>query len=142
MISGGSDKTIKIWLLGLTDERSIDNLATLKAHQLSVNGIAFNPIEGEVTFASVSSDRRVILWGMESKTPLNILTAHTQAVKTLAFSPDGKLLATGGDDGLIIIWDLANRKLVRTLSAHRCYQSNGCSFTCGGASRTKVVISC
>lgn len=117
--SGGSDRTIKIWYFGLSEERSIDYLTTLKAHQLAVNQIAFNPIEGEVKFASVSSDRRVILWGMESKTPLNILTAHTQAVKTLAFSPDGKLLATGGDDGLIIIWGLANRKLVRTLSAHR-----------------------
>jgi WD40 repeat protein len=119
MISGGSDKTIKIWLLGLTDERSIDSLATLKVHQLAVNGIAFNPIEGEVAFASVSSDRRVILWGMESKTPLDIFTTHTQAVKTLAFSPDGKLLATAGDDGLILIWDVDCRKLVQTLSAHR-----------------------
>ena len=119
IISGGSDKTIKIWYFGSRERRSLDDLVTLKAHQLAVNQIAFNPIEDEVKFASVSSDRRVILWGMESKIPLNILTAHTQAVKTLAFSPDGKLLATGGDDGLIIIWDLANRKLVRTLSAHR-----------------------
>ena len=119
MISGGSDKTIKLWLLGLNDDRSIDYLATLKAHQLAVNGIAFNPIEGEVAFASVSSDRRVILWEMETKTPLNILTAHTQAVKTLAFSPDGKLLATAGDDGSILIWDVDCHKLVQTLSAHR-----------------------
>jgi WD40 repeat protein len=119
MISGGSDKTIKLWLLGLTDERSIDYLATLKTHQLAVNGVAFNPIEGEVSFASVSSDRRVILWGMETKTPLAIFTNHTQAVKTLAFSPDGKLLATAGDDGLILIWDVDYHKLVQTLSAHR-----------------------
>jgi WD40 repeat protein len=119
IISGGSDRTIKIWYFGLGDERSMDYLATLKAHQLAVNQIAVNPIESEVKFASVSSDRRVILWGMESKTPLSIFTAHTQAVKTLAFSPDGKLLATAGDDGLIIIWDLDSRKLVQTLSAHR-----------------------
>ncbi len=119
MISGGSDKTIKIWLLGLTDERSIDYLATLKAHQLAVNGVAFNPIEGEVSFASVGTDRRVILWGMETKTPLNIFTNHTQSVKTLAFSPNGKLLATAGDDGSILIWDVDCRKLVQTLSAHR-----------------------
>lgn len=117
--SGGSDKTIKIWYFGLSDQRSIDYLATLKTHQLAVNQIAFNPSEDEVKFASVSSDQRVMLWGMESKTPLNIFTAHTQSVKTLAFSPDGKLLATAGNDGLIIIWDLASRKLVRTLSAHR-----------------------
>jgi WD40 repeat protein len=132
IVSGGSDKTIKIWYYGLGDERSIDYLVTLKAHQLAVNGIAFNPIEDEVKFASVSSDRRVILWGMESKTPLDILTAHTQAVKTLAFSLDGKLLATAGDDGLIIIWDVDCRKIVRTISAHR-WTISSLSFMADGA---------
>ncbi len=53
--SGGSDKTIKIWYFGLTGERSIDYLATLKAHQLAVNQIAFNPIEHEVKFATDGS---------------------------------------------------------------------------------------
>ena len=119
IISGGSDRTIKVWYFGLTDQMSIDYLATLKAHQLAVNSIAFNPIEGAVKFASVSSDRRVILWGMEHKTPLGILVAHTQAVKTLAFSPDGQLLATAGDDGLILVWGVDSQRLIRTISAHR-----------------------
>jgi WD40 repeat protein len=119
LISASCDRTIKIWYLGLTDEHSIDNLITLKTHQLSVNAIAFNPSAGDLKFASVSSDRRVMLWGMESKTPLCILTAHTQAVKTLAFSLNGKLLATAGDDGSIHIWDLEYRQLTQTLSAHR-----------------------
>jgi WD domain, G-beta repeat len=114
LISGGSDKTIKIWDLTL----SIEHLVTLKYHQLSVNSLAFNPVKSGVKFASVSSDRRVLLWGLESKIPLAIFTAHTQAVKTLAFSPDGKLLATAGDDGFIQIWDIDNRQLTQTLSAH------------------------
>ncbi len=118
LISAGSDKTIKIWDLNLTDERSIEHLVTFKHHHLSVNDVAFNPIDSDVKFASVSSDRYAILWGLESKAPLSILTAHTQAVKTLAFSPDGKLLATAGDDGSIQIWDVNNRQLTQTLSAH------------------------
>jgi WD40 repeat protein len=32
------------------------------------------------------------------------LTAHTGIVRTLAWSPDGRLLATGGDDGTLAIW--------------------------------------
>jgi WD40 repeat protein len=127
LISGGSDRTIKIWYLGLGERQLIDHLVRIKPHQLSVNSIAVNPLENEVKFASVSSDHRVMLWGMESKTPLSIFTAHTQAVKTLAFSPDGKLLATGGDDGLIQIWDLDHRELTQTLSAHR-WTISGLSF--------------
>lgn len=119
MISGGSDRTIKIWSLDLTNYRSINCLTTLKAHQLAVNCVGFNPVENKVKFASVSSDRRVILWGLDNKTPLSILTTHTQAVRTLAFSLDGQLLATAGDDGSIQIWSIDSRKLIKTLSAHR-----------------------
>ena len=32
------------------------------------------------------------------------LHGHTKAVRTLAWSPDGRFLATGGDDGMLIIW--------------------------------------
>jgi len=32
------------------------------------------------------------------------LHAHTGAVRTLAWSPDGRFLATGGDDGILAIW--------------------------------------
>ena len=32
------------------------------------------------------------------------LHAHTKTVRTLAWSPDARLLATGGDDGLLAIW--------------------------------------
>ncbi len=119
MVSGGSNKTIKIWSLGLTNEVPIDYLATLTGHQLAVNGIAFNPCQDEVGFASVGSDCRLLLWGMERKTPLATLCAHTQAVKTLAFSPDGKLLATAGNDGFIMIWDVNRRILTHSISAHR-----------------------
>ncbi|AFY93391.1 WD40 repeat domain-containing serine/threonine-protein kinase [Chamaesiphon minutus] len=133
LISASRDRAIKIWYLGLTDEQSIDNLITLKTHQLSVNAIAFNPIASDVKFASVSSDRRVMLWGLESKTPVCILTAHTQAVKALAFSPNGKLLATAGDDGSIHIWDLEHRQLTKTLSAHR-WTISGLAFCKDGDS--------
>jgi WD40 repeat protein len=36
-------------------------------------------------------------------------------VKAVAYRPDGKWLATGGDDGTIRIWDTSNGKLVRML---------------------------
>jgi WD40 repeat protein len=35
----------------------------------------------------------------------------------MTFSPDGKLFATGGQDGLVILWDPATGKEVARLSA-------------------------
>jgi WD domain, G-beta repeat len=137
LASGSSDRTIKIWNLDLDGNISIDPVMTLKTHRLAVNQIAFNPdLNNDVKLASVSTDRTVMLWGLNTDGPLALLSDHTQAVKTLAFSPDGKLLATAGDDGWIQIWDVAARTLARTISAHR-WTISGLKFWRNG----RVLIS-
>jgi len=41
---------------------------------------------------------------------------HSKAARRAAFSPDGKLLATAGDDGKLIIWDFARRQQLSTIA--------------------------
>ncbi|MEY9862660.1 serine/threonine protein kinase [Catenulispora sp. GAS73] len=47
-----------------------------------------------------------------------ILTGHTKAVRSLAFSPDGRTLASGGNDGTIRVWNVATGTLRGALAAH------------------------
>lgn len=63
---------------------------------------------------------------------LVVQTGHTGlTVNAVAFSPDGRLLATGGDDDLIIIWDSASGHELRALVGHSGYV-NSLSFSPDG----------
>jgi WD40 repeat protein len=46
------------------------------------------------------------------------LTGHTDHVLSVAFSPDGRLLASGSSDKTIKLWDVASGREVRTLTGH------------------------
>ncbi|NPV52946.1 MAG: WD40 repeat domain-containing protein [Firmicutes bacterium] len=51
------------------------------------------------------------------------LVGHSGAVEELAFSPDGKILASGSTDSTIILWDVATGNKIRTLSAKTRFSS-------------------
>jgi WD40 repeat protein len=49
-------------------------------------------------------------------------TAHQGTVRSLKVSPDGKHLASCGDDGAIMIWNLESAEHLRTLRRNRPYE--------------------
>jgi WD40 repeat protein len=54
------------------------------------------------------------LWDAETGACLHNLTRHTQPVYSVAFSPNGELLASGSFDKSLHIWSVASGQLVRT----------------------------
>jgi WD40 repeat protein len=48
----------------------------------------------------------VRLWDATDGSEITTLTGHTDTVTSVAFSPNGKTLATGGSDGTVRVWKL------------------------------------
>jgi WD40 repeat protein len=80
---------------------------------------------------SAGSLGAVSVWDTRSGKELHRLEAHAQEVFALAFSPDGKLLATGGLDGVLRLWNTATGKQVGLLANHGGYIS-GVAFSADG----------
>src|SRR5206468_12793616 len=68
--------------------------------------------------ASGATDGSLRLWRADA-TALPTLRAHTAAVTSLAFSPDGKLLVSGGSDSVAFIWNVATGQKLHTLGGHQ-----------------------
>jgi WD40 repeat protein/uncharacterized caspase-like protein len=61
---------------------------------------------------------QVQIWDVTTGQPIAAIKGHGRGVSKVAFSRDGKLLASGGTDNTIKIWDVATRNELRTLAGH------------------------
>jgi WD40 repeat protein/uncharacterized caspase-like protein len=61
---------------------------------------------------------QVVLWDVASGQEIGALKGHGKGVTQVAFSRDGRLLASSSTDNTIRIWDVAARRELRTLSGH------------------------
>jgi WD40 repeat protein/uncharacterized caspase-like protein len=61
---------------------------------------------------------QVQLWDVATGREIGAIKGHGRGVSKVAFSRDGKMIASGGSDNTIKIWDVATRAELRTLTGH------------------------
>jgi WD40 repeat protein len=92
------DGAVQIW-----DAAEVRLLRTLPDRHTSAACLAFNPADGTL---AVNDGSDVRLWDGAGRPLCRLSGGHKEPILCLAFSPRGDVLATGGLDRRIYLWDL------------------------------------
>jgi WD40 repeat protein len=152
LATGGTESNPRLWNVDLGKE-----LLELAGHQSMINAVAFSP-DGRA-LASGSMDQTIRLWDAASgkelfrlkggrdrrPAPTGLLVMPAGVVHSVAFSPDGILLAAGCEDGSIGLWEVASGTRLHDLEGHGggvtslAFFRNGKRLVSGHSNTTALV---
>ena len=124
--------------------------ARLSAGRDRVSAIVFDPAGTVLAVAAgtAGAGYEVRVWRLAAGTwsgPGAVAATHSDVIHELAFSPDGKLIASASYDRLVKVWDLAATKERHTLKDHSdsvygvSFSPDGKLLASGGADRAVKV---
>ena len=127
LVSASLDGEVQLWNLVAPGGR----LLPPKQHGVSVYAVAAvlnrsSSDSDEYTFATGSADKLIRVWNMRvnqqttsfGQNTDSVLDRHTDSVRNVRLSPDGRTLASASLDGRVQLWDRRSRRHRLTLTAH------------------------
>jgi WD40 repeat protein len=149
--SASGDKTVQVW-----EVRSGRVLITYAGHSLPAYGLAWSPDGRRI--ASGSTDKTVQVWEVQKSSRTSFFSAlfslnersltyrgHTHKISAVAWSPDGRRIASTSNDKTMQVWDSANRRLSFIYRNPSCglnavaWSSDSCYLAAAGNDKTVQV---
>ncbi len=101
LLSGGKNQTIFFW-----DVKSGGQWGEPINLKREIRAIAVSPNRDTPMFAIGNDQGRIELWNWDNRHQIISFTTHPRnsSINSLAFSPDDRILVSGGDDSSIQLW--------------------------------------
>jgi WD40 repeat protein len=120
LITASEDQLARIW-----DSVTGAQLGQID-HGSSLSAVSVSPDGSRLVTAGADAVARV--WDMASGRQIMALRGHAESIRagslhpggviSVAFTPDGQWIITGGADGTVRLWNAANGKVMSVLSEH------------------------
>ena len=153
LASGSFDRTVRLW--GIDSGKQT---AVFAGHRGGIGAIAVSP-DGKSVVSGDTWKGTLILWDTETGEQIKRHTTyrdnlirrfqisldkhrtvtHPNAVEALAFSPDGKIFASGHRDDILRLWDSENGRKLSTLRDHKRGRIEGLAFSPDGKTLASSV---
>uniref|UniRef100_A0ACD5XLS1 Uncharacterized protein n=2 Tax=Avena sativa TaxID=4498 RepID=A0ACD5XLS1_AVESA len=147
LASCSDDWTAKIW--SLKQDKCVYDF---KEHTKEIYTIKWSPTgpgtnnpNQQLLLASASFDSSIKLWEVEQGHLLYSLAGHSDAIYSVAFSPNGEYLASGSQDQSLHIWSVKEGKIVKTFRGRGgifevCWNKEGTKIAACFSNNTLCVV--
>ena len=136
---GGLDKAVRLW-----DVATGKAVRTLQGAGW-VMGVAFSADGRLLASAGGHEDPTIRLWDAATGKLLRVCTGHRKGIQRLAFSPDGRTVASGGWDQTVRLWEAASGRERAQFARHEwlvtsvAFSPGGHILASGGAESTVLL---
>lgn len=116
LVTGSADQSVKIWSVA-------DQLESIRPAERIIRYLdtAFSSTANELLAVGVTLTKQVKLWNLSTGQEISRLDEPGDNIICAIFSPDRKLLATGGMDNKVKLWDITTGRLIMALQGHTSY---------------------